>query len=87
MALAAHGVPQLTGDTYAASEGAVVVHQNSVPQYEDLIMTGVSSGPPAWRPPATGSAGNGAVHLCEAVACRLPMEDFWKSKPNGKAVH
>ena len=35
MALAAHGVPQLTGDTYTASEGAVVVHQNSVPQYEN----------------------------------------------------
>lgn len=76
-ALAAHGVPLLT-DGYAKEQGAIVP-THGLPSFEELVATTVSSGPPAFRPPKTGPAGQGAVHLCERVACRLPVEEFWKA--------
>lgn len=68
----------LITDSYGASDRQLALPAG--PSHAELMTVGVRSGPSAFRPPVTGSKGMGAVHLCEAHACRLPAENFWEGK-------
>ena len=78
-ALATQGRPQLPDNLPGAN--AALVPANQLPSVAELESTGLDSGPRHLRPRRTH--GNGPVHLCEHVACKLPPERFWEKGSGG----
>jgi len=60
----------------AASAGSA-----AAPAVSKDIVSKVETGQ-ALMPPAKRPATNGAVHLCDMIACELPPVDFWQGKSN-----
>eukprot|EP00892_Ulva_mutabilis_P003598 jgi/Ulvmu1/160/UM001_0164.1 len=80
-ALAIQGSQQAPDVLPGASSALVPASQ--LPPAAELLKTGVSAGPPKFRPRRANA--NGAAHLCEEVWCQLPPENFWEGgKGKGK---